>query len=46
MGLEVGKLLSSKGANVVIVARNVQKLQEATRQITVRAIAHRNVEHD
>jgi len=46
MGLEVGKLLSSKGANVVIIARNAQRLQEATRQITVRAIAHRNNELD
>jgi len=39
MGLEVGRILSSKGANVVIIARNVEKLQKAVKRIAVRAIS-------
>lgn len=35
MGKSVGRLLASKGANVVIVARNVDKLQEAIAYISV-----------
>ncbi|KAI5811685.1 hypothetical protein DFH27DRAFT_474960 [Peziza echinospora] len=34
MGLEVAKQLAAKGANVAIVARNAQKLQEALTQVT------------
>jgi len=35
MGLGVSKLLSSKGANIVIVARDVTKLQAAMKKIAV-----------
>lgn len=35
MGLGVAKLLSSKGANIVIVARDVSKLQAAIKGIAV-----------
>ena len=35
MGKAVAKLLASKGANVVIVARNVAVLKEALVEITV-----------
>lgn len=38
MGLGVGKILSQKGANVVIVARNKQRLEEAIKQISVGAV--------
>lgn len=36
MGRGLGKLLAQKGANVVIVARNEQKLKEALESIAVR----------
>ena len=36
MGLGVAKLLASKGANVVIVARDVSKLETAIETISVR----------
>lgn len=36
MGRGVAKLLAQKGANVVIVARNVKKLQAAVEYISVR----------
>ena len=35
MGKAVGRLLAEKGANVVIVARNAEKLEEALRYISV-----------
>ena len=35
MGRAVAKLLSEKGANVVIVARNKKKLEDALRYISV-----------
>lgn len=35
MGRGLGKLLAQKGANVVIVARNQQKLDEALKYISV-----------
>ena len=35
MGRGVGKLLAQKGANVVIVARNEQKLADALKYIAV-----------
>ena len=35
MGKAVGRLLAEKGANVVIVARNVEKLEEALKYISV-----------
>jgi 3-dehydrosphinganine reductase len=35
MGLSVGKLLAKKGANVVIVARSVDKLKAALAEISV-----------
>lgn len=35
MGLEVAKILSSKGAHIVIVSRSVSKLEDAVRQIKV-----------
>lgn len=35
MGRGLAKLLAQKGANVVIVARNQQKLDEAIKYITV-----------
>lgn len=35
MGKAVGKLLAEKGANVIIVARNVEKLEEALKDISV-----------
>ncbi|KAI9796473.1 MAG: 3-dehydrosphinganine reductase [Piccolia ochrophora] len=38
MGHAVAKLLAQKGANVVIVARNVSKLQEAIQDITSAAL--------
>ena len=36
MGLEAARQLSAKGANVIIVARNQQKLEAALKGITVR----------
>lgn len=36
MGRGLGKLLAEKGANVVIVARNKQKLEDALKYISVR----------
>lgn len=36
MGRGLGKLLAQKGANVVIVARNAKKLEEALKYISVR----------
>ena len=35
MGKAVGRLLAEKGANVIIVARNVAKLEEALKYISV-----------
>lgn len=35
LGKAVGQLLASKGANVIIVARNVQKLEAALQEISV-----------
>ena len=37
MGLGLAKRLSQKGGNVVIVAQNVPKLQNALRDVSVRA---------
>lgn len=37
MGRGLAKLLAQKGANVVIVARNQQKLDEALQYISVRS---------
>lgn len=37
MGKAVGILLAKKGANVVIVARNVEKLEAAIKEISVRS---------
>ena len=36
MGRSVARLLAQKGANVVITARNVQRLEEALGHIVVR----------
>ena len=36
MGKSVAVLLAKKGANVVIVARNVQKLEDAFKEVSVR----------
>ncbi len=35
MGKSVATLLARKGANVLIVARNVQKLEDALKEIAV-----------
>ena len=35
MGKAVGRLLAEKGANVIIVARNAGRLEEALRYISV-----------
>lgn len=35
MGKAVGRLLAEKGANVVIVSRNAEKLQDALKYIRV-----------
>lgn len=35
MGKEVAKLLAKKGANVIIVARDVKKLEDAIKYISV-----------
>lgn len=35
MGKAVGKLLAEKGANVIIIARNVEKLEDALKYISV-----------
>ena len=35
MGKAVGRLLAEKGANVIIVARNVEKLEDALKYISV-----------
>lgn len=40
MGKAVGRLLAEKGANVIIVARNVEKLEEARKHISVRSKKH------
>lgn len=40
MGRGVARLLSQKGAHVVIVARNQQKLIDALKYISVFAFAH------
>jgi hypothetical protein len=40
MGKEVARLLASKGANVVIVARGVAKLQSAVEEIKVAPHTH------
>lgn len=36
MGLEAGRQLAQKGANVVIVARNIGNLKSAVKAIAVR----------
>ena len=36
MGLSVAKKLAEKGANIIIVARSVGKLEEAIAQLQVR----------
>ena len=41
MGKAVGRLLAEKGANVIIVARNVEKLEEALKDISVCSRQHR-----
>ena len=41
MGKAVGRLLAEKGANVIIVARNVEKLEEALKYISVCSRQHR-----
>lgn len=38
MGLAVAKKLSAKGANVVLVARNTGKLEEALKIVQVRRL--------
>lgn len=35
MGKAVGRLLAEKGANVIIVARNAEKLEEALKYLSV-----------
>jgi short-subunit dehydrogenase len=35
MGLNVAKILAQKGANIMIVARNVEKLESALQEIKV-----------
>lgn len=35
MGKAVGRLLAEKGANVIIIARNAEKLEEALKYISV-----------
>jgi hypothetical protein len=40
MGKSAGVLLAKKGANILIVARNVDKLKEATRIISVSLFSH------
>lgn len=35
MGKAVGKILAEKGANVVIIARNVEKLEDTLKYISV-----------
>ena len=41
MGKAVARLLAEKGANVIIVARNVEKLEEALKYISVCSRQHR-----
>ena len=41
MGKAVGRLLAEKGANVIIVSRNAEKLQDALRYIRVYTREHR-----
>ena len=36
MGKSVGRMLAQQGANVIIVARTVKKLEEAIKEISVR----------
>jgi len=38
MGLEVAKQLAKKGANVVIVARGVEKLEKAIKEVEAEAV--------
>jgi NADP-dependent 3-hydroxy acid dehydrogenase YdfG len=38
MGQSVGRELAEKGANVIIVARGIEQLKEATRYIRVRQV--------
>ena len=38
MGKAVASLLAKKGANVIIVARTLKTLQEATKEIAVRSL--------
>ena len=40
MGRSVGRLLAEKGANVMIVARDPEKLKEALEYISVRLPVH------
>ena len=44
MGKAVGKLLAEKGANVIIVARNIEKLEEALKYISVCSRQHRSAQ--
>ena len=44
MGRGLGKLLAQKGANIVIVARDQQKLAAALEYISVSDISHRATE--
>jgi short-subunit dehydrogenase len=39
MGRSVARQLAGKGANIIIVARNIERLQEAVAYISVRASA-------
>ena len=41
MGKAVARLLTENGANVIIVARNVEKLEEALKNISVCSRQHR-----
>jgi 3-dehydrosphinganine reductase len=38
MGRGLAKIFATKGANVIIVARNIEKLKAAVEYITVRAV--------
>lgn len=39
MGRGLGKLLAQRGANVIIIARNVKKLQAALEYISVNSLS-------
>ncbi|KAL8866091.1 MAG: hypothetical protein Q9174_006498 [Haloplaca sp. 1 TL-2023] len=40
MGRSVARLLAQKGANVVLVARNIERLEEALEHASVRSLAY------